>query len=98
MKKRRTSRTDILLTGLCDSGKTLLFSQLIYSKHKETFTSIAENVADYVVKGTEMRVVDIPGDERLRGKFFDQFKSSAKGIVYLVDSVTFQKDIRDVAE
>lgn len=45
-----------------------------------------------------MKIVDIPGHERLRYKFFDQFKLSAKGLVYVIDSVTFQKDIRDVAE
>lgn len=45
-----------------------------------------------------LRIVDIPGQERLRNKFFDQYKNSAKAIIYVVDSVTIQKDIRDVAE
>jgi signal recognition particle receptor subunit beta len=45
-----------------------------------------------------LRIVDIPGHERLRGKFFDEYKQAAKGIVYIIDSVTVQKDIRDVAE
>lgn len=97
-KKRKTSRTDLLLTGLCDSGKTALFSQLLYSKESETFTSITENVGEYKCNKGVLRLVDIPGHERLRIKFFDQYKSYAKAIVYVVDSVTFQKDIRDVAE
>lgn len=97
-KKRRASRTDLLLTGLCDSGKTALFSQLLYSKESETFTSITENVGEYKCNKGVLRLVDIPGHERLRIKFFDQYKSYAKAIVYVVDSVTFQKDIRDVAE
>lgn len=45
-----------------------------------------------------LRIVDLPGQERLRNKFFDQYKSSAKAVVYVVDSVTIQKEIRDVAE
>lgn len=45
-----------------------------------------------------LRLVDLPGQERLRNKYFDQYKSSAKAIVYVVDSVTIQKEIRDVAE
>jgi len=45
-----------------------------------------------------LRIVDIPGDERLRGKYFDKYKSSVKGLVYIIDSMTIQKEIRDVAE
>ncbi|KYM78773.1 Signal recognition particle receptor subunit beta [Atta colombica] len=45
-----------------------------------------------------LRIVDIPGDERLRGKYFDKYKSSVKGLVYIIDAVTIQKEIRDVAE
>lgn len=99
-KKKSQKRTDILLTGLCESGKTLLFSQLLHNVVSETFTSIAENIGEYVTEGsgTVLRVIDIPGHERLRSRFFDQYKNSAKGIVFMVDSITVQKDIRDVAE
>ncbi|XP_055310583.1 signal recognition particle receptor subunit beta [Sitodiplosis mosellana] len=99
-KKKSQKRTDLLLTGLCESGKTLLFSQLVHNTASETFTSIAENVGEYVAEGSgkSLRVIDIPGHERLRGRFFDQYKNTAKGIVFLVDSVTVQKDIRDVAD
>lgn len=45
-----------------------------------------------------LKIVDLPGQERLRNKFFDQYKSSAKAIVFVIDSVTIQKEIRDVAE
>jgi signal recognition particle receptor subunit beta len=45
-----------------------------------------------------LRVIDIPGHERLRGKFFDEYKGTARGVIYVIDSVTFQKDIQDVAE
>lgn len=98
LKKHSVSRKDFILTGLCDSGKTLIFSQLLYSKYCDTFTSIAENLGFYEVDTEGCRVVDIPGHERLRGKFFDQYKNSAKGVVFVVDSVTLQKDVKDVAE
>lgn len=72
----------------------------MHNELRETFTSIAENIGEYVVEGSGavLRVIDIPGHERLRGRFFDQYKSTAKGIIFTVDSVTVQKDIRDVAE
>lgn len=84
--------------GLCDSGKTLLFSHLILDEEKETFTSIKENIGLLTTSSGELRLVDIPGHERLRGKFFDQYKNLSKAIVYVIDSVTVQKDIRDVAD
>lgn len=43
-------------------------------------------------------MVDIPGNERLRNRFLEQYKYLAKGVVFVIDSVTVQKDIRDVAE
>lgn len=97
-KRKSFVKSDILLTGLCESGKTVLFGQILHSKVAETFTSIAENIGDYKSDNAVARLVDIPGHERLRLRFFDQYKSTSKGIVYVVDSVTVQKDIRDVAE
>lgn len=96
--RRRHQRRSVLLTGLSDSGKTLLFVRMAYSQYRQTFTSMKENVEDYAVGSKTLKLVDLPGQERLRNKFFDQYKSSAKGIVYVVDSETVQKEIRDVAE
>lgn len=45
-----------------------------------------------------LRVVDIPGHERVRQKFFDDYKSICKAVMFVIDSVTLQKEIRDVAE
>ncbi len=45
-----------------------------------------------------LTVVDIPGHERLRSKYFDQFKSSARAIIYVVDSSTIQRQLRDTTE
>lgn len=98
ISRRRHLRRSILLTGLSDSGKTLLFVRLVYSQFRHTFTSMKENVEEYMTSNKTFNIVDLPGQERLRNKFFDQYKSNAKAIVYVVDSVTIQKEIRDVAE
>jgi len=91
---------NVLLTGLCDAGKTLIYARLVHTKYAQTHTSVKENIGDAFNFGNNKcaTVVDIPGHERLRYKYFDQYKSSAKGIVFVIDSSTIQKDIRDVAE
>lgn len=91
-------RRDILLTGLCESGKTLTWTQFILSEDRETYTSVKENVGGISMEKGNFRLVDIPGHERLRNKFFDQFKASARLLVFTVDSSTLQKDVRDVAD
>jgi signal recognition particle receptor subunit beta len=45
-----------------------------------------------------LTLVDIPGHERLRAKYMDQFKSASRGIIYVVDSSNIQKQLRDTAE
>lgn len=97
-KRRASSRRDFLLTGLSESGKTSLFMQILHSKFPETFTSITETVGNYSNGSSTARIVDIPGHYRVRDKYFEQYKVTAKGIVFVIDSVTAQKEIRDVAE
>ena len=43
-------------------------------------------------------VLDLPGHERLRTKCLDKHKSSALGIVYVLDASTITKGIRDATE
>ncbi|XP_044732124.1 signal recognition particle receptor subunit beta [Chrysoperla carnea] len=96
---KRKSRRDVLFLGLCDAGKTVLFSRLLYDKFVQTHTSVKENLGEYIKpSGGSFRIVDIPGHERLRTKYLDQFKSTTRGIVFVIDSGTIQKDVRDVAE
>jgi signal recognition particle receptor subunit beta len=45
-----------------------------------------------------LKLVDVPGHERVRQRFFDTYKNAAKGIVFVLDSFSLNKDIRDVAE
>jgi signal recognition particle receptor subunit beta len=41
--------------GLCESGKTLIFSQLIYKKAVESFTSMKENVGVLQIENKVLR-------------------------------------------
>lgn len=91
----------MLLVGLCDSGKTLLFSRLMSGKFKRTQTSITDSSAPYKTKndkGSTWTLIDLPGHDSLRPQYLEKFKSSARAIVFVVDSAIFQKEVRDVAE
>ncbi|XP_029374225.1 signal recognition particle receptor subunit beta [Echeneis naucrates] len=97
----KTVRSAVLLVGLCDSGKTLLFSRLLSGKFKRTQTSITDNSAPYKAKndrGSTWTLIDLPGHESLRPQYLEKFKSTARAIVFVVDSAIFQKEVRDVAE
>ncbi|XP_074654981.1 signal recognition particle receptor subunit beta-like [Tubulanus polymorphus] len=90
----------VVFVGLCDAGKTLIFSKLAHGRHITTHTSMKENLGKYTIseKNKTVQIVDIPGHERSRQKFVDQYKSLARAIVFVVDSTTFQKEYKDVAE
>ncbi|XP_034483455.1 signal recognition particle receptor subunit beta [Drosophila innubila] len=98
LRRRSAGRRDFLLTGLSEAGKSAIFMQLVHDKFPETFTSIKENVGEYRSGNSSGRLVDIPGHYRVRDKCFEIYKRNAKGIIFVVDSVTVQKDIRDVAD
>lgn len=51
----------------------------------------------YCQKGA-LKLVDVPGHERVRQRFFDNYKNTARGIVFVLDSFNLNKDVRDVAE
>ncbi|XP_053955414.1 signal recognition particle receptor subunit beta [Anastrepha ludens] len=98
LRRRSLGRRDFLLIGLSESGKSAIFMQMLHNKFPDTFTSITENVGEYHSGRMSGRLVDIPGHYRVRDKCFDQYKRSAKGIIFVVDSVTVQKEVRDVAD
>ncbi|XP_066248240.1 signal recognition particle receptor subunit beta [Euwallacea similis] len=93
----KSSKRHVLLTGLNDSGKTLIYSQLIYNRHIMTYTSSQDNFNQYNSDGKELTIVDLPGFHSIRQQCFEKYKDSSKGIVYVVDSVTLAKNIRDAA-
>lgn len=97
---KRSKKQAILLTGICDAGKTLLFSQLVQKTFKETYTSIKINTASFELpkKRKTLTVIDIPGHERLRAQAMEENGHLARGIIYMIDSSTYQKEIKNVAE
>lgn len=97
----KTVRSSVLLIGLCDSGKTLIFSRLVSGHFKKTQTSITDSSAPYKAKndkGSTWTLIDLPGHDSLRPQYVEKFKSAARAIVFVVDSAIFQKEVRDVAE
>ncbi|KAK8757194.1 signal recognition particle receptor beta [Amblyomma americanum] len=98
-QRRKNLRRAVLIVGLSDSGKTLLFSQLVARKKVGTYTSIKENKASYdVPKKGPLSLIDLPGNDRMRARFLDQFKGVARALVFVVDSMNFPREVRDVAE
>lgn len=88
-----------MICGVCDSGKTTLFSQLISAKLVQTYTSMTHNQMTLPVEGkASVELVDVPGHERVRGQVLETFSSSARAVIFVVDSNTVSKQIRDVAE
>jgi len=97
-RRRRKSSSPVLLVGTSSSGKTTLFLRLKDERPRVTFTSITPNDGFYDGKKGTRRIVDIPGQERLRLRFFDQYKDDVKGIIFVIDSTTVSTEVRDVAE
>lgn len=56
-KRRKSSKRGILLTGLCDSGKTLIYSQLVHNKSVQTHTSIKENIGTYLINNVRILIL-----------------------------------------
>ncbi|XP_054022516.1 ovotransferrin [Dryobates pubescens] len=101
VQSRRSSRKAVLLLGLCDAGKTLIFARLLTGKYRDTQTSITDSSAVYRAsndKSANVTLIDLPGHESLRLQFLERFKAAARAIVFVVDSVAFQREVKDVAE
>lgn len=99
-KKRRDA---VLLVGPCDAGKTTLFFQLQGASAAGTVASMQENEDTFVLRseqgkhGRPVHVVDVPGHPRVRG-IFERYVDQARGIVFLLDSVTFVPNKTETAE
>jgi len=99
INRRRRYGRDVLICGVCDSGKTTLLSQLISGKVVQTYTSMTHNKMTFPVENKDsVELVDVPGHERVRGQILDTFSGSTRALVFMVDSNTVSKQIRDVAE
>ncbi|XP_023244488.1 signal recognition particle receptor subunit beta-like [Centruroides sculpturatus] len=99
LKRRKLQQRGVLIFGLSDSGKTLLYCRLVASKRMHTFASMKENSAIIDLKSKKsLRLIDLPGNDRLRMKLLDDFKHLARGVIFVIDSLNFSREIRDVAE
>ncbi|GAB1603821.1 hypothetical protein Ahia01_000663400 [Argonauta hians] len=98
--RSRSKRSGVILAGICDAGKTLIFTQLIHKSFRETYTSIKSNTGSFTTpkKKRTLQIYDLPGHERLRSQAFEGYASATRAIVFVIDSTTYQKSIKDVAE
>jgi hypothetical protein len=46
-RHKKTARRGVLLMGLSDAGKTLIYSWLLHNKFVHTHTSVKENSGEY---------------------------------------------------
>ncbi|XP_060586232.1 signal recognition particle receptor subunit beta-like [Ruditapes philippinarum] len=74
--------------------------KLVYRKYKATFTSISANSGTYTIPdtGKTLRIIDLPGHERVRLQMMETHKDLTRAIMFVVDSSSVQKDIKDIAE
>lgn len=106
LAKPAKKRDAILLTGPSGAGKTQLFSQLChgYTPLHGTVSSMKENTGVLKVKAAgaaetkEFPIVDVPGMQRFRAKLLEEYGERGKAIIFMIDSVEFPKQMKDVAE
>ncbi|KAF5389937.1 hypothetical protein D9757_003607 [Collybiopsis confluens] len=98
-RKNQSKRNIFLLTGPSDSGKTAIFSSLIYQHTIPTNTSMQPNSSLLKIssKKEPVQVVDVPGHPRLRGQFKESLAFS-KAVAFVVDANTISRNAAVVAE
>jgi 50S ribosomal subunit-associated GTPase HflX len=95
----------LFLCGISNSGKTLLFNRLTSGVEKRPFYSMSINYGimplDYLSTDRpiqKVRVIEIPSNLRPGQRDFNAYKSSAKAIIFVIDSATIEKDIKHVSD
>lgn len=97
LRRKHALRHNVLITGLSECGKTLLYSRLVSNKNVITYTSMKVNVSYLSLpKKKFVNLIDVPGNERLRFKYIDDYLPAARGIIYVIDSSNIQQCVRDV--
>lgn len=90
-KRSHNKPSTVVLVGLSDTGKTALFSSLVYGTTPATLPSqkMSQGLLAEAV-GKPVTVVDLPGHPRLR-PLVDEHLSQADGLVICVDAVMASK-------
>ncbi|KJE95627.1 hypothetical protein CAOG_06061 [Capsaspora owczarzaki ATCC 30864] len=97
-------RSAVLLVGIANSGKTVLFQQLSRGQFISTFTSVVPNSGTFALHGDKSatpalyKVVDIPGHDRIRHRVLDELATDAKGVVFVVDSANLMSELRTMSQ
>ena len=97
-KKSNKTKTSVMLTGICDVGKTSLFLCMKNDNETETCTSMTENIGTCINEknGEEIEIVDIPGHGKVRNSF-KKYIETTKCVIFVVSAVDIKKTIKDDA-
>ncbi|CAH8526916.1 unnamed protein product [Dicrocoelium dendriticum] len=95
---KQTKRNIILILGICGSGKTTLFTRLVYGDAKSCYTSLKENRGTFETRKEKLFIIDIPGHEKLRYECLNKYKRETRACLFVIDSQNIQVELKDVAE
>ena len=87
-----------MLVGVADAGKTTMLTRLLTSASIRTVTSMEPNDVTIQVDKKTVTLVDLPGFDRLRLKYFEDLKASARAVIFVLDSLSFVSNNRHVAD
>ncbi|UJR31204.1 hypothetical protein I4U23_018708 [Adineta vaga] len=95
----------LLLCGISKAGKTLLFNRLTSNLEKRPFYSMSVNYGtmtlDYLSSDRpieKVHVIEIPSNTRQNQYNFLAYKTSAKAIIFVIDSTTIEKNRKLVSD
>ncbi|CAL8068778.1 unnamed protein product [Calicophoron daubneyi] len=94
----RRKKSVVLILGICDAGKTTLFTNLIHNCPLPCYTSLKANVGQYRTGRKGLFLVDIPGHEKVRYECINKHKEDIMASVFIIDSTNVQSELKDVAE
>jgi len=97
-KSLRSKKTDLLLLGAPDAGKTSLMTALVYNQPLPTLTSLQTNSSVYALSPNKnFHLIDVPGHPRIRDQY-QEYVPNAKAIAFVVDASTVSRNGAAVAE
>ena len=76
---------DVLITGICDSGKTTILSQLVSGEPGQTYTSMNYNRFPLPVENKPaVELIDVPGSDRVRGQVHS-YRKECRTYLFMFD-------------